>query len=98
MVAGLIGINTAVVFFFSGLTFSEIVIAKCLYIFSWNRMAVVNDHFVGVFLGLENTLICLAMFSIRIYTGEYRMNGNFQQLTGLPQEEPEYFQKVIFSM
>jgi hypothetical protein len=64
------------------LTLTEMIILKCLYLFYWPRMAMLDDTFVAQFLGHFNLMIASICTLSRLHLGEYHNNTHFHFFTG----------------
>ena len=56
--------------------FTEMSILKCLYLFKWSRMAMVDDTFLVTCLKVANCTYSLGALFIRSVLGEYESNQN----------------------
>jgi hypothetical protein len=64
------------------LTLTEMMILKCLYLFLWPRMAMLDDNFIAQFIGWWNLMISSICTFTRLHLGEYHTNPHFQFVTG----------------
>jgi hypothetical protein len=71
------------------LTLTEMMILKCLYMFFWPRMAMLDDNLAAQFIGRWNLMISSICVFSRLYLVEYHANPNFQFATG-----HKFFNKV----
>jgi hypothetical protein len=65
------------------LTLAEMMILKCLYLFFWPRMAMLEDTLVAQLCGLFNLMISSICTSTRLHLGEYHANPHFIFATGI---------------
>jgi hypothetical protein len=64
------------------LTLTEMMILKCLYLFYWPRMAMLDDTLLSKFISRWNLMITSLCTFTRLHTGEYHTNTHFQFITG----------------
>jgi hypothetical protein len=64
------------------LTVTEMMILKCLYMFFWSRMAMLDDTLVAQFIGQWNLMISSLTIFTRLYIGEYNTSIHYQFITG----------------
>jgi hypothetical protein len=65
------------------LTLTETMILKCLYIFYWPRMAMLDDTLLSQFMVQWNLMIASLCIFTRLHIGEYHTNTQFQFITGM---------------
>jgi uncharacterized membrane protein YobD (UPF0266 family) len=77
-------------------TLTEMIILKCLYMFFWSRMAMLDDTLVAQFIGWWNVMICSLSIFTRLYISEYHTNTHYQFVTGTKQfkEESDLSKKI----
>jgi hypothetical protein len=80
------------------LTFTEMIILKCLYLFYWPRMAMLDDTLVAQFLGRFNLMISSIITISRLHLGEYHSNIHFKFATGTNsfEDEPDLSKNIRF--
>jgi hypothetical protein len=64
------------------LTLTEMMILKCLYLFYWPRMAMLDDTLLSQFMARWNLMICSLCTFTRLYIGEFHTRAIFQFVTG----------------
>jgi hypothetical protein len=64
------------------LTWTEMMILKCLYLCFWPRMAMLDDTLVAKFFGRFNLMICSICTTTKLHLVEYHRNIFFQFATG----------------
>jgi hypothetical protein len=64
------------------LTLTEMMILKCLYLFYWPRMAMLDDTLLSQFMARWNLMITSLCTFTRLHIGEYHTNTHFQFITG----------------
>ena len=65
------------------LGFAEIILLRCIRIFSWRNYAMVNDEFIARFLNLFNVMI-IQMFSIiRLKNNELEVRFEYKFISGI---------------
>jgi hypothetical protein len=67
---------------FNLFTLTIMMMLKCLYMFFWPRMAMLNDTFVAQFIGWFNVMISSICTFTRMYLGDENTNTHFQFATG----------------
>jgi hypothetical protein len=65
------------------LTLTEMMILKCLCLFYWPRMAMLDDNLVAQFIGRWNLMISGLMIFTRLYICEYHTTTHYQFITGI---------------
>jgi hypothetical protein len=64
------------------LTLTEMMLLKCLYVYYWPRMAMLDDTLVAQFIGQWNLMISSLCIFTRLYICEYHTNTHYQFVTG----------------
>jgi hypothetical protein len=82
LVANCILYGTTFSMMYNFLTLTEMMLLKCLYVFFWPRMAMLDDTLVAQFIGLWNLMISSLSIFTRLYVGEYHHNVHYQFSTG----------------
>jgi hypothetical protein len=79
-------------------TLTEMMILKCLYLFFWPRMAMLEDTLVAKLCGLFNLMISSMCTFTRLHLGEYHTNPHFLFATGHEffKDESDLSQKTHF--
>ncbi len=82
--------------FFTVLTIGEVFLISCVYIFAWNKMARLDDHFAEVFVGFCNAFLAVGITAMRLLYGEYESNVFYGFVTGQKLEPITSFQKILY--
>jgi hypothetical protein len=79
------------------LTLLEMMILKCLYLFYWPRMAMLDDTLVAQFIGRWNVMISSLSIFTRLYIVEYHTNTHYQFFTGTKsfKDESDLSKKIL---
>jgi hypothetical protein len=64
------------------LALTEMMLLKCLYVFYWPRMAMLDDTLVAQFIGRWNLMISSLSIFTRLYIVEYHTNTHYQFVIG----------------
>jgi hypothetical protein len=64
------------------LTLTEMMLLKCLYVFYWPKMAMIDDTLVAEFIGRWNLMMSSLSIFTRLYIIEYHTNTHYQFVTG----------------
>jgi hypothetical protein len=64
-------------------TLTEMMILKCLYLFYWPRMAMLDDTLVAQFIGRWNLMISSLSIFTQLYISEYHTTTHYQFFTGI---------------
>lgn len=64
------------------LSLAELVLSKCLYLFLWSRMSMMDDNFIAHFCHAWNIMMAAGMVLVRLLFGEHRSNPFFAALIG----------------
>jgi hypothetical protein len=83
---------------FNLFTLTVMMMLKCLYMFFWPRMAMLDDTFVAQFIGRFNVMISSICTFTRMYLGDENTNTHFQFATGSKffKEESDLTKKAHF--
>jgi hypothetical protein len=63
-------------------TLTEMMLLKCLYMFYWPMMAMMDDTLVAQFIGRWTLMISSLCIFTRLYILEYHTNTHYQFVTG----------------
>jgi hypothetical protein len=83
---------------FQVFTLTVMMMLKCMYMFFWPRMAMLDDTFVAQFIGRFNVMISSICTFTRMYLGDVNTNTQFQFATGIKffKEESDLTKKAYF--
>ncbi len=66
---------------FSAMTLNEIIIIKCLYIYKWSMMALLDDDFISTALGIFNVFFSMWMCVLRLFLDDLKCVVHYKIFT-----------------
>ena len=61
---------------------TEIMLFRCIMIFSWKKYAMVNDEFFATFLNIYNLMVGQIICIICFYIGNFSLHNGYQMFSG----------------
>ncbi len=66
---------------FTALALDEIIVLKCLYIYKWSRMALIDDAFMATVIGAINLIVSFSLSCLRLYLDDLECTIHYEILT-----------------
>ena len=74
---------------------AESVLFKCLMVFFWKKLVMINDDLLATFLMRFNVMVALILSMIRVMTGDFYKGGAFGIISGMNIEAEKEFLKEM---